>query len=131
MAGASARAYRWGFAGGAPPMRSSLAVSIVLLISGFGTAWAQGQPSQLTLEMPKDGEWVAPKPKFVVRTDAEDVSKLRFRIELSKDGFKKVDYTFDQLKSPNGWAYLQMENEPQGAVCFPQKKLAGGTYEWR
>ncbi|HUC44687.1 MAG TPA: hypothetical protein VMR65_11650 [Candidatus Sulfotelmatobacter sp.] len=112
-------------------MRPRLVVSIVLLSAAAGIAAAQGQPSRLTLEAPKDGAWVAPKPKFVIRTDAEDVSKLRFRIEMSKDGFKTIDYTFDQLKSPNGWAYLQMENEPQGAVCFPQKKLAGGTYDWR
>jgi hypothetical protein len=94
-------------------------------------AWGQQQPSRLEPEQPKNGDSVGVRPKFVLRADAEDVSKLRFRIELSRDGFKTVAYTFDQLREPNGWAYLEMETEPPGAAYFPQKKLAGGQYIWR
>jgi hypothetical protein len=89
------------------------------------------QPSRLMLDQPKDGAAVSPHPKFVLRTDAENVSKLRFRIELSRDEFKTVAYTFDQLKEANGWAFVEAEGERQGAMYFVRKKLDGGDYEWR
>ena len=101
-----------------------------LLLATLG-ARAQQQPSRLTLDQPKDGAAVSPRPKFVVRTDAADVSKLRFRIELSRDDFKTVAYTFDQLKEANGWAYIESEGEPPGAILFVRKKLDGGDYVWR
>ena len=111
--------------------RASLALAIAIGCAALPAALAQQQPSRLEPELPKDGASVGTRPKFSLRTDSDDASKLRFRIELSKDDFQTVVYSFDQVQEPNGWAYLQMENEPQGAIFFPQKKLQGGDYRWR
>lgn len=106
-----------------------VAVAAMLLIGG--AVRAQQQPTSLTPEIPKDGASVNVRPKFVVRADSPDVSKLRFRIELSRDDFKTIAYTFDQLKEANGWAFLENEGETPGALYFPSKRIAGGDYTWR
>ena len=51
-------------------------------VAALQAAWAQQQPTRLEPELPKSGDSVGTRPKFVLRTNSEDVSKLRFKIEM-------------------------------------------------
>jgi hypothetical protein len=51
---------------------------------------------------------------------------VRYRIELSTDGFRTIAYTFDQQADPNGWIYAD-----PGAAFAPRKPVESGTYVWR
>jgi hypothetical protein len=110
---------------------SSHVVGAVLLIVSAGIGVAQQQPPALAPESPRDGASVATKPRLVVRAGGVDVEKLRFRIELSRDGFKTLAYTFNQLKDATGWAVTTLDDQTPGAVYFPRQPLAGGDYLWR
>ena len=104
------------------------ALGVVLAAS---YARAVTQPTRLLPESPKDHASVGKKPRFTIRVDGSDVEQLRFRIELSKDQFKTIDYTFDQVKDSNGWAYTALDDQSPGAVYFTRQPIAGGDYEWR
>lgn len=114
----------------APRRRLPLAAAIVALAAPL-LAHAQAQPTLLSPAEPKDGASVGKKPRFVIRAATSDVEKLRFRIEMSKDEFKTVAYTFDQLKDANGWAYTVLDDQTPGAAYFTHEVLAGGDYKWR
>ena len=78
-----------------------------------------------------DGSSVGKKPRFGIRVVGGDVDKLRFRIELSRDEFKSIAYTFDQLKDDNGWAVTILDDQTPRAAYFSREPLAGGDYLWR
>lgn len=110
----------------------------VLLVGAFAVlaaavtaSLAQQQPGKLIPESPADGASVGRKPRFVIRTSGPAVEKLRFRIELSINGFETVAYRFDQVKDANGWAYTSLDDGAPGAVFFTRQPIAGGDYQWR
>jgi hypothetical protein len=111
--------------------REALLGGAVLLIVAAGTAAAQQQPKTIAPETPQDGASVGKKLRFVVRVEGADVEKLRFRIELSRDEFKSIATTFDQLKDASGWAVTALADQTPGAVYVPREPLAGGDYQWR
>jgi hypothetical protein len=92
---------------------------------------AQQQPTTLAPVAPANGAAVGKKPRFVVRIAGSDVENLRFRIELSTDGFESIAYAYDQLEDSNGWAYTALEDGSPGAVYFTRQPMAGGVYLWR
>lgn len=115
-----------------PRLRSTRA-ALAFAAAALATlpAWPQAQPTLLAPESPKSGASVGKKPRFVVRAEGGDAEKLRFRIELSKDDFRTIDYTFDQLKDANGWAYTALPGDVPAALFVTPKPLPGGEYDWR
>ncbi len=103
----------------------------VLVLVAASVAGAQQQPESVSPELPKDDASVGKKPRFFIRIDGGDVETLKFRIELSRDEFKTIAYTFDQLKDDNGWAVTVLDDQTPGAVYFSHQPLAGGAYLWR
>jgi len=101
------------------------------LVLALRPAGAQGQPTTLMPESPRDGASVGKKPRFQIRAAGVDVEKLRFKIELSADAFRTVAYTFDQLQEPNGWAYTLLDDTSPGAAYFTRLPIQGGDYTWR
>jgi len=87
-------------------------------------------PTGLTPSAPADGATTGRKPRFAVRTSGGDTESVRFRIELSRDGFRTIAYTFYQLADPNGWVYAALESGA-GAVYAPRQPIEGGGYLWR
>lgn len=105
---------------------------IALASAGLlSVAWAQQQPTTLEPYEPLDGARSGTRPKFVVRAESASVMKLRFKIELSRDRFKTISYTFDQLKDSNGWAFTAAEGQEPGAIHFARQPIKGGDYLWR
>jgi hypothetical protein len=109
--------------------RGAYAGALALLVAS--SADAQQQPKSVSPDAPKDGASVGKKPRLYVRVEGGDVEKLRFRIELSRDEFKTIAYTFDQLKDDDGWAATVLDDQSPGAVYFVRQPLAGGSYVWR
>ena len=103
----------------------------MLLLAAQTSIWALEQPERLLPETPKDGASVGKKPRFAVRAEGGDATKLHYKIEMSRDGFETIAYTFDQLKEPNGWAYTELADGTPGAVYFSRQALTGGDYLWR
>lgn len=112
-------------------VRVTALAGVVLLLAAHVSVRALEQPERLLPETPKDGASVGKKPRFALRAEGGDAQKLRYRIELSRDGFETIAYTFDQLKEPNGWAYTELPDGTPGAVYFSRQALAGGDYLWR
>lgn len=109
--------------------RAACAGALALLVAS--SAGAQQQPKSVSPEAPVDGASVGKKPRFALRIDGGDVDKLQFRIELSRDEFKTIAYTFDQLKDADGWAVTVLDDQSPGAVYFTRQPIAGGNYLWR
>jgi len=103
----------------------------VLLIAAAGVVFAQQQPKTIAPEAPPDGGSVGKKPRFLIRVSGGDVEKLRFKITLSRDAWKTVAYTFDQLADTAGWAVTAFHDQTPGAAYVPRQPLAGGDYAWR
>lgn len=106
-------------------------VAALLVAVAFGPALAQEQPERVSPVEPANGASTGKKPRFVVSAPGADVEKLRFRIELSADGFKSTAYTFDQKADPGGWAMTVLPDQSVVEVYFPKQPLGGGDYAWR
>ena len=50
---------------------------------------------------------------------------------MTRDAWKTIAYTFDQLADAAGWAVTALHDQTPGAVYSPRQPLAGGDYEWR
>ncbi len=79
---------------------------------------------------PPDGAVVGTRPRFAVGFKGTDLVKSQFKIELSRDGFETIAYTFDGREDRNGWAHTPFDDVP-GAVYMARRPLAHGTYAWR
>jgi hypothetical protein len=82
---------------------------------------------------PQDGEAVSARPKLVfLYTDFKP--KMRFSIELSRDGFEEDIHSWDMRKSWRGWTLYSDNADVEyasGATFTPTEDLAEGTWEWR
>jgi hypothetical protein len=114
------------------PRRAVLLAGVLaVVVSAVAPSLGQQQPGKLIPESPPDGASAGKKPRFVIRASGPAVDKLRFRIELSTNGFETIAYRFDQAKDANGWAYTSFDDGAPGAVFFTRQPIAGGDYEWR
>ncbi len=112
--------------------RRRLAETLLIALTGLwaaGHARAQVVDDVYPLE-PEDGGVTGPKAILKVGVDGTDLGKMRFRIQMSRDGFETVDYTFDQLAEPSGWVYTALGGE-NGAIYRSRQPIKGGVYEWR
>ena len=50
---------------------------------------------------------------------------------MTRDAWKTIAYTFDQLADAAGWAVTALNDQTPGAVYVPRQPLVGGDYEWR
>jgi hypothetical protein len=108
-----------------------VAVVVVSVALTAGTTSAQFVEDVFPYE-PKDRARVGPKPWLRVGVDGTDVRKMYFRIELSRDDFDTIAYTFDQKANRNRWGYMIMGFEgPQGARFLVREPLEDGVYDWR
>lgn len=111
-----------------PAIVGTLAVVGVGMI---GSASAQLVEDVFPYE-PKDRARVGPKPMLRVGVDGTDVRKMFFRIELSRDDFDTIAYTFDQKANRGRWGYMISGFEgPQGARYLVGEPLEDGVYDWR
>jgi hypothetical protein len=102
-------------------MRLAAAALLVAVAPAFAE-----HPATVSPDAPPDGAVTGRKPRFAVKTTGGDAESVRFRIELSRDEFRTVAYTFDQLADPNGWVY-----SGPGAIYAPRKPIESGGYLWR
>jgi len=109
--------------------REAAVLAIVALAAG--TASAQTVDDVFPYE-PKDRARVGPKPMLRVGVDGTDVRQMFFRIELSRDDFDTIAYTFDQKENRERWGYMIMGFEgPRGARFMVAEPLEDGDYDWR
>ena len=102
-----------------------------LLLVAISPALAE-HPTTLAPQAPADGAVTGRKPQFVLRATGGAVESVRFRIELSRDGFRTIAYTFDQVADPNGWVYAaDVDAGVPGAVYAPRRPIDAGRYAWR
>ena len=104
---------------------------MLLIAAAAGIGVAQQQPKAIAPEAPPDGASVGKNPRFLVRVSGSDVEKLRFKITMTRDAWKTIAYTFDQLADAAGWAVTALNDQTPGAVYVPRQPLVGGDYEWR
>jgi hypothetical protein len=107
----------------------SLSVCLLLLAAG-ASASGQTVDDVFPLE-PEDRAVVGPKPRLRVGVDGSEITKMRFRIEMSRDGFDTIEHTFDQREDPQGWGFMWVGFDQPGAMFNVRKPLENGVYEWR
>jgi hypothetical protein len=96
-----------------------------------GTTSAQTVDDVFPYE-PRDRARVGPRPVLRVGVEGLDVRQMFFRIELSRDDFDTIAYTFDQKKNKDWWSFVIMGFEgPQGAKFLVRDPLEDGNYRWR
>ena len=95
------------------------------LLVAVSPAFAE-HPKVLTPDAPPDGTVTGRRPRFALKAAGIDTESVRYRIELSKDEFRTIAYTFDQEADPNGWVYAGA-----GAIYAPRKPIEAGGYLWR
>lgn len=100
------------------------------LLSPALVTFAQSVEEVFPIE-PEDGAVVGNRPRFRLGVEGSDILKMRFRIELSRDRFRSVDYNFDQIEDRNGWAFITSGFDQQGALFVIRSPLEGGVYEWK
>jgi len=104
-------------------------VLLAVVLLGPSLARAQTVDDVYPLE-PADGAIVGPKPFLKIGVEGSDLPKMRFRIELSRDDFDTIAYTFDQQEERNGWAFTALGSE-SGAMYRVSRPLSNGKYDWR
>ena len=102
-------------------------LAAAVLLVAVSPALAE-HPARLAPESPDDGAVTGRKPRFVLRAAGDSAETARYRIELSRDAFRTIAYTFDQVADPNGWVYAA---DVPGAVYTPRRPIAAGRYAWR
>jgi hypothetical protein len=113
--------------------RSLVGGSVLAVVSAvaIGTISAQTVDDVFPYE-PIDGARVGPKPILRVGVEGLEVLQMYFRIELSRDDFDTIAYTFDQKKDPARWGYMIRGFEgPQGGRFLVREPLEDGVYDWR
>lgn len=111
---------------------SGLAVVVVGAVLG---PWSPAVLAQTVYDVfpvePDNGAIVGPRPRLFVGVDGDDLSRIQYRVELSRDGFDTIDYTFDQRAESNGWAFVGYGFDHPGAMYNVREPLQDGEYEWR
>ncbi len=69
-------------------------------------------------------------PTFQLKTTDFNLDPLRFRIELSTNGFATIAYAYDQTLVPAGWDAASYSND-QIASFTPTSAIADALYQWR
>ena len=113
--------------------RSLPGAVILAVVSALavGTTSAQTVDDVFPYE-PRDRARVGPRPTLRVGVEGLDVRQMFFRIELSRDDFDTIAYTFDQKKNKERWSFMIMGFEgPQGARFLVRDPLEDGKYQWR
>lgn len=111
-------------------LQGAVVLAVVAALA-VGTTSAQKVDDVFPYE-PRDRARVGPKPSLRVGVEGLDVLQMYFRIELSRDDFDTIAYTFDQKESKDRWGYMIRGFEgPQGANFLVGDPLEDGEYEWR
>lgn len=110
-------------------MRLTAVFLALVALLGVPLARAQSVEKVFPLE-PPDGGTAGPKPILQVGVEGTELGKMRFRIELSRDGWETVAHTFDQKEDPQGWVFTALGGE-SGAAYRVRQPLDNGLYEWR
>ena len=106
-------------------------LAAAVLLVAISPALAE-HPRSLAPQSPADGAVTGRKPRFVMRAEGGAAESARFRIEMSRDGFRTIAYTFDQVADPNGWIYAgDVDAGIPGAVYAPRLPIDAGRYAWR
>jgi hypothetical protein len=104
---------------------------LILAALASAPALAQSVEDVYPLE-PADGATIGPKGMFRLGVKGTDFGKMKFRIEMSKDGFETIAWTMDQTKHPNNWGlWAEATEDEQPVVCYIRKPIPDGDYEWR
>lgn len=111
---------------------------IPALVRAAAAAWvlaaATATPAQNVEDVfplvPADRAVVGVRPRFQIGVKGSDLGKMRFRIEISRDDFDTVAYSYDQQADKNGWAFTGLGGE-MGAMYVTREALPGGSYKWR
>lgn len=103
---------------------------VALVLACAGVSHAQFLEDVFPLE-PEDGATSGPRIRFRIGIDGTDVMKMQFRIELSRDRFDTVAYTFDQREDPKGWGWVTHGFDDKGGVYLNSEPLEHGAYEWK
>lgn len=111
------------------PGRGRILALAVLLLAATLPVLAQGVVDVFPME-PVNGGVMGPKGMFRVGYEGTDLGKSLFKIEMSRDDFETIDYTFDQQQESNGWAFTAYGGE-SGAIYRLRQPLPDGVYRWR
>jgi hypothetical protein len=107
------------------------AALMILAASSAAPALAQSVEDVYPVE-PKDGETIGPRSALRIGVRGTDVAAMKFRVELSRDGFATVALTFDESADRNGWGlWAQADGNEQTVVYQVQRPIPDGRYEWR
>ena len=109
--------------------RRPLLAWFVVALAVASISSAQSVSSVVPLE-PQDGGVAGPRPIFRIGVEGSEITKMKFRVVVSDDGFETSAYTFDQTEDAAGWALAVLDGE-NGALYRAAKPLAEGLYAWR
>ena len=105
------------------------AVLLAAVLLAPGGARAQSVDRVFPLD-PGDRAIVGTRPTFQLGVEGSDIGKMRFRVELSRNGFETIAHTFDQQAEPTGWIFTALNGE-NGAAYRVRSPLGDGPYQWR
>lgn len=108
--------------------------AILLLLAGIAPLFGRPASAQTVDDVfpvePADGAVVGTRPRFSIGYKGTELEKVRFKIELSADGFQTIAETWDWREDRNGWATAPFEEHP-GAIYMTRKPIPDGVYQWR
>jgi hypothetical protein len=88
------------------------------------------RPLAPTLLSPEDGVTVSSTPTFKIKAEDPDGDKVRFKIEILRDG--EVVRVFDQTQSTEGWGQVEYASGEEASFTVPSDRaLREGTWRWR
>ncbi|ANM28834.1 hypothetical protein ABI59_03265 [Acidobacteria bacterium Mor1] len=114
-------------------MNQRTLIGLLMCAACCGLAWSPAS-AQVIEEVfplePEDGATVGARPILRVGVDGDDIHLMKFRVEMSLDGFDTFSHVFDQKEDTAGWAFAVLGDE-QGALLRVPKPLSNGVHEWR
>lgn len=104
-------------------------------LAAFSIAFAVSIASAQTVDKvfpraPSDGDTTGPRPILRIGVEGSELTKIRYKIVVSQDGFRTATATYDQLEDPSGWAFDVLDETP-GGIFRLRQPLPGGTYDWK
>lgn len=110
---------------------SASAALLILAALASAPALAQSVEDVYPIE-PADGATIGPKETFRLGVKGTDFDKMKFRIEMSMDGFDTIAWAADQMERPGNWGlWAEASGDEQSVVCNVRKPIFDGDYEWR
>ena len=113
----------------------SIAISILFLFSSVSYSQTI---EKVILTEPSNGQITSSKPVFKIIVQGDNSNPaIKYKIELSRDNFKTVYKTFEQLNDRKGWTFHELYNEQntevteKGAFFRTPEALSDGLYQWR